>query len=186
MFKMGGKACCSGTRKVRHRQAFHAWVEVLEYIIGKRQKTFKRTAICHPLPIHPHEAIITLKPKHPFKGMLYSDVHKWWAKQNLVTFFVNQCVLAAARGVGRERFREKGGHLLLPPHPPTTPSWQCYYHTLVYKKKSLDFISLITYGHHCTGFGGETKTGVILLVLLQDWPMFSHIKGKLSPRSFEW
>ena len=48
-------------------------------------------------------------------------------------FFVNECVLAAARGVGRGRFRGKGGHLLLPPHPPTALPRQCYEHTLVKK-----------------------------------------------------
>ena len=63
----------------------------------------------------------------------YSDVHKWWAKRNLVTF-CKLCVLAAARGVGRGRFRRKGGQLLLPPHPPNALPRQCYEHTLGYKK----------------------------------------------------
>ena len=49
-------------------------------------------------------------------------------------FFVNYCVLAVARGDGRGRFREKGGHLFLPPHPPTALPRQCYKHTLVHKK----------------------------------------------------
>jgi len=43
-------------------------------------------------------------------------------------------VLAAARGDGRGRFRGKGGHLLLPPHPSTALPRQCYEHTFVYKK----------------------------------------------------
>jgi len=34
-------------------------------------------------------------------------------------------------------------------------------------------------------FGCETKTGVRILVIFQDTPMFSHINGKLSPRPFE-
>jgi len=81
---------------------------------------------------------------------MYSDVHKRWAKQNLVIFFVNLCVLAAARGVGRGRFQGEGGHLLLPPHSPTAllPR-QCSEHISL-QKKSLYFVWLITYGHHCT------------------------------------
>jgi len=67
---------------------------------------------------------------------MYSDVHEWWSKQTLVTFFVKWCVLAAARVVGRGRFRGKGGHILLPPHPPTALPRQCYQHTLVYKNVS--------------------------------------------------
>ena len=38
-----------------------------------------------------------------------------------------------------------------------------------------------------TCFGYETKTGVVhILVIFQDKIMFSHIKGKLPPRPFEW
>jgi len=43
-------------------------------------------------------------------------------------------------GVGSSAWGEsgkvpgKGGHLLLPPHPPTALPRQCYEHTLVYKK----------------------------------------------------
>ena len=43
----------------------------------------------------------------------------------------------------------KGEHLLLLPHPPTALLRQCYEHISL-QKMSLDFVWLITYGHHCT------------------------------------
>jgi len=56
------------------------------------------------------------------------------SQTNSSDFFVNSFVFAAAREVGRGRFRGKGGHLLLPPHPLTALPGQWCEHPLVNKK----------------------------------------------------
>jgi len=66
---------------------------------------------------------------------LYGDAHKWWAKQNLVTFFLTN-VLAAVRGVGRGRFRGKAGSSSCL-HTLPLPSLGNATNTLVYKKSHL-------------------------------------------------
>jgi len=65
---------------------------------------------------------------------MYSDVHKWWAKQNLVTFFVNYCVFVALPKEGSGRvWRQEEVPAFLPEPFPTHPT-RCCQHTLVYKK----------------------------------------------------
>jgi len=83
--------------------------------------------------------------------------------------------------MGRGRFRGKGGHLLLPPHPHTALPTQCYERTLVIKK-ALDFVWLITYRHHCTVYteprtlsthsslySKSVKTWPVLKVGIRTW-----------------
>jgi len=55
-----------------------------------------------------------------------NDVHLRVAKQDPVTFFVYNFVLAATRVVGRGRLWGNAGDLPLPPPPATILSTQCH------------------------------------------------------------
>jgi len=69
-----------------------------------------------------------------FLGSMYSDVHKWWAKQNLVTFFVNLCVLVVLPKEGSGRVWRPEEVPAFPPEPSPTIRTLCCQHALVYKK----------------------------------------------------
>jgi len=88
-------------------------------------------------------------------------------------FFCKLPVLCVLEAVGR--FWGKGGHLLLPPHPPTALPWQCYKPTLVYKKK----VTRFCLAHHLW------TSLYIIWLFFQDREMLSHINGNLSQRTFK-
>jgi len=79
----------------------------------------------------------------------YSDVCKRRDKRNLVTFFVNKCVFAAMPREGSGKVWRQEKVPAFPPEPSSTQPTRCCQHTLVYKKKALDFVWTVTYGHQC-------------------------------------
>jgi len=64
-------------------------------------------------------------------------------------FFVNLFVFVALPREGSGRVWRQEEVPAFPLEPSLTHPTRCCQHTLV-KKKSLDFVWLITYGHHCT------------------------------------
>jgi len=82
--------------------------------------------------LSPHKALILEPNVHWFPSVI--------GETKSSAFFYCKLMCVCSSGVGRGRLRGKGGHLLLPPHPPTALPRQCYKHTLVWKKKSLEFV----------------------------------------------
>ena len=82
---------------------------------------------------------------------MYSDVHKWQAKQNVVTFFENlycMCWQQSIVWVGEGSGGKAGTPSFL--HTRPLPSLGNTVNTIGFQKKSLDFVWPVIYGHHCT------------------------------------
>ena len=58
--------------------------------------------------------------------------------------------IGSSAWAGSGKVPGKGGHLLLPPHPPTALPEAVLRTLMGLSKKSLDFVWLDTDGHHCT------------------------------------
>jgi len=75
---------------------------------------------------------------------------KWWAKQNLVFFFVNYCVCSIAKGEKWKDVEARGGARVFPGTFSDPLGLRAEANTHQFTKNSLDFVLPVTYGHCVT------------------------------------